>query len=200
MELEAANESSEDGLVLEQRELHADADPRTFREGEEAAPATAHLVYGGEPALTRCAVLGFGGVAAADEPARGAEDIGIAEDVFVAVDGHRGNVDHLALLDWDRFDPGAISTANGVAEGDHIIILSDLLHTRHRREHAHDLLAHGVKVGKAVGVAKVVVGRLVNDSSDFLAELGLDVRVPRKFPRGESNRRGSRLVAGNAVN
>ncbi len=105
MELEAANEGSDHRLVLEQREVHADADSGTFREGNEAAPAAAHLVRGGDPALTRCAVLGFGGLAAADEPARGAEDVGVAKDIFVAVDADGGNVDDLALLHWDRLDP-----------------------------------------------------------------------------------------------
>ena len=44
MELEAAGESSEHRFVLEQREFHANADPGTFQEGEEATPPAAHLV------------------------------------------------------------------------------------------------------------------------------------------------------------
>ena len=105
MELEAADEGSDERLVLEQRKLHADADSWTFREGEEAAPAAAHLVYRGDPAFVRCAVLGFGGIATTDEPARGTEDVGITKDFFVAVNTDRGNVDDLALLDRNRLDP-----------------------------------------------------------------------------------------------
>ena len=53
MELEAADEGSEDRLVLEQCELHANADPGTFREGAEAAPAAAHLVCRGDSMISR---------------------------------------------------------------------------------------------------------------------------------------------------
>src|SRR5258706_2344107 len=105
MELEAADEGSEDRLVLEQRELHANADPGSFGEGEEAAPTTAHLVRRGDPTLSRCTVLGLGGITAADEPACRAEGVSVAEDDLVAVDAERGNVDRLALLDRDRLDP-----------------------------------------------------------------------------------------------
>ena len=55
--------------------------------------------------LPRCAVLGFGGIAAADEPACGAKDVSVAKDGLVAADTEKGNVDHLALLDRDRLDP-----------------------------------------------------------------------------------------------
>ena len=199
MELEAANEGSDDRLILEQCEVHADADSGTFREGYEAAPAAAHLVCGGDPALIRCAVLGLGGIASADEPARGAEDVGIAKDIFVAVDANRGDVDDLALLHWDCLDPRAVSTANGVTEGDDIVRLSDLFITGRRREHAHDLLAHSIEVGKAVGVDKVVVSGLASNSRNFLAELGLDIRVLSEGPCGICNGGGSGLVAGNAV-
>ena len=105
MELEAASEGSEDRLVLKQRELHANTDPGTFREGEEATPSTAHLVRRREPTLSRCTVLGFGGITAAGEPARRAEGVGVAEDGLIAVDADRWNVNHLALLDRDRLDP-----------------------------------------------------------------------------------------------
>jgi hypothetical protein len=199
LELEAAGESSEDRLVLEQRELHADADSGTFREGEEAAPTAVHLVCGGDPVLSRCAVLGFCGITAADKPACGAEDIAIAEDGFVTVDANQGNVDNLALLDRDRFDQRTVSTANGMAEGDDIVLLNDLLSTDRRREHANGLFAHGIEVGEAVRVHQVVVSRFASDRADFLAEPGLDVRVLRKRPCGESKRRGCCLVAGKAV-
>ena len=182
MELEAADEGSDDRLVLEQRELHADADPGTFREGEEAAPAAAHLVCRWEPELARCAELGFGGIATADEPACGSEDVGVPEDVFIAVDADRGNVDDLALLDWNRLDPRTVRATNGVAEGDDIVRLGDLFVTGGRREHAHGLLAHGIEVGKTVGVEKVVVGGLASDGAQFLAELGLDIRVLGECP------------------
>ena len=105
MELKAADEGSEDRLVLEQRELHANTDPRTLREGEQAAPAAAHPVCRGYPILSRCAVFCFCGITAADEPACRTEDFSIAEDGLVAVDTERGNVDHLAFLDRDRIDP-----------------------------------------------------------------------------------------------
>jgi len=59
MELEASGKGSDNRLVLEQRELHANADSWTFREGEEAAPTVAHLVCGGDTVLPRCAVFGF---------------------------------------------------------------------------------------------------------------------------------------------
>ena len=55
--------------------------------------------------LSWCTVLGFGGVTAADEPACRAEDVSVAEDGLVAVDTDRGNMDHLAPLDWYRLDP-----------------------------------------------------------------------------------------------
>ena len=182
MELEAANEGSDDRLVLEQREVHANADSGTFRKGHEAAPATGHLVCRGEPTLTRCAVLGFGRIAAADEPARGAEDVSVAKDLFVAVDTNRGNVDDLALLDWDRLDPRTVGATNRVTEGDDIVRLSDLFVTGRRREHAHDLFAHGIEVGKAGGVNIVVVGGLASNGPDLLTELGLDIRVLSEGP------------------
>src|SRR5258706_4540600 len=102
MKLEAAKERTEDRLVIEQHELHANTDPGPFREGEEAAPSTAHVVCRWDPMLTRCTVLGFDGITAADEPACRAGGVSVAED---AVDVERGNVDHLALLDRDRLDP-----------------------------------------------------------------------------------------------
>ena len=105
MKLEAADEGSEDRLVLEQREFHPNADPGTFREGAEAAPAAAHLVCRGDSMFSRCAVLGFGGIAPADEPACWAEDVSVTEYGLVAVDTKTWNVDHLALLDRDRLDP-----------------------------------------------------------------------------------------------
>jgi len=86
-----------------------------------------------------------------------------------------------------------------MAKRDHIVLLSDLLGTGGRREHAHGLLAHGIEVGEAVRVHQVVVGRFAGDGADFLAELSLDVRVLREGPRGEGKRRGHRLVAGKAV-
>jgi len=101
MELEASGEGNDNRLVLKQRELHADADSWTFREGEEAAPTAIHLVCGGDTVLPRCAVLGFDGITAADKPACGAEDIGVAEDGSITVDADQGNVDNLALLDRD---------------------------------------------------------------------------------------------------
>jgi len=145
--------------------------------------------------LSRCAVLRLGSIATADKPTCGAKHIGI-----VTVDANQGNMDDLAFLNRDRLDPRAVSTANGMAEGDHIVLLNDLLGTGHRREHTHGLLAHGIEVGEAVWVHQVVVGRVTGNSADFLAELGLDVRVLREGPRGESKRRGCRLVAGKAVN
>ena len=105
MELEAADEGSEDRLVLEQREFHANADPGSFREGDEAAPTARDLVCRGYPMLSRCAVLGFRGIAATDKPACRAEDVSVAEDSLVAVDTEQGNVDHLTLLDRDGLDP-----------------------------------------------------------------------------------------------
>ena len=200
MELKAADESSEDRLVLEQRELHADADSRTFQEGEEATPAATHLVCGGNTVLSRCAVLGFGGITAADKPACGPEDISVAEDCVVTVDSHQGNMDDLALRDWDRLDPRAVSTADRVAEGDHIVLLNDFLVTGCRREHAHGLFAYGIEIGEAVRVHQVVVGRFASDSHNFLAELDLDIRFFRKHPYGESKHRRCRLVAGKAAN
>ena len=195
MELEAAGEDSDDRLVLEQRELYADADSGTFGECGKAAPAAAHLVRGGDTALSRCAVLGFGGITAADKPACGAEDVAVAIDGFVTVDANQRNMDDLALLDRDRLDPRTVSTADRVTEGDHIILLSDLLGTVHRREHAHDLFAHGIEVGEAVRVHQVVVGRFASDGPEFFTKLGLDVRVLCKRPYGESKRHGCCLVA-----
>jgi len=64
-----------------------------------------------------------------------------------------------------------------MAEGDHIILLNDLLDIGQRREHAYGLLAHGIEVGEAVRVHQVIVGRVTGDGADFLTELGLDVRV-----------------------
>jgi hypothetical protein len=177
MELEAPNEGSDDRLVLEQRKLHANADSGAFGKREEAVPAARHLVWRREAALARCAVFGFGGIAAADEPARRAEDVRVAEDVLIAVDADRRNVDHLSLLDGDRCDPRVVSTANRVAEGDDVVRFGDLLVTGGRREHAHDLLADGIEVGKAVGISKVVVGGLASDRAKFFTELGLDIRV-----------------------
>ena len=101
MELEAADEGGEDRLVLEQREFHANADPGTFREGEQAAPAATHLVCRGEPMLPLCAVLCFCDITAADKPACRAEDVSVTEDGLIAVNTERGNVDNLALLDRD---------------------------------------------------------------------------------------------------
>ena len=195
MEMEAAGEDSEDRLVLEQCKLHADADSGTFGECGEAAPAAAHLVRGGDTALSRCAVLCFGGITAADKPACGAEDVAVAKDGFITVDANHRNMDDLTLLDRDRLDPRAVSTADWVAEGDHIILLSDLLGTVHRREHAHGLPAHGIEVGEAVRVHQVVVGRFASDGPDFLTKLGLDVRVLCEDPYGESKRHRCRLVA-----
>ena len=105
MELEAADEGGEDHLILEQREFHADADPGTFREGEQATPPAAHPVCRGNSMLSWCAVLCFCGITAADEPTCRAEDVSVAEDGLVAVDTERRNMDHLALLDRDRIDP-----------------------------------------------------------------------------------------------
>ena len=195
MELEAAGEDSEDRLVLEERELYADADSGTFGECGEAAPAAAHLGRGGDTALSRCAVLGFGGIAAPDKPACGAEDVAVAIDGFVTVDANQRNMDDLALLDRDRLDPRTVSTADRVAEGDHIVLFSELLGTVRRREHAQGLLAHGIEVGEAVRVHQVVVRRFASDGPEFLAKLGLDVRVLCKRPCGESKRQGCRLVA-----
>jgi len=149
--------------------------------------------------LPRCAVLGFDGITAADKPACGAEDIGVAEDGCITVDADQGNVDDLALLDRDRLDPRAVSTPDRMAERDHIVLLSDLLGMPRRREHAHGFLAHGIEVGEAVRVHQVVVGRVTSDGADFLAKLGLDIRVLRKRPRSEGKRRGCRLVACSAV-
>ena len=86
-----------------------------------------------------------------------------------------------------------------MAEGDDIVLFNGLLVSGSRREHAHGLLAHGIEVGKEVGVDKVVVGRLAPDGLDFFAELALNVRVLREGPHSESKRRGRRLVAGNAA-
>jgi len=199
MELEASGEGSDNRLVLEQRELHADADSWTFRGGVEAAPTVAHLVCGGDTVLSWCVVFGFSGIAAAGKPTCGAKHISVAEDGCISVDADHGNVDDLALLDRDRLDPRAVSTANGMAEGDHIVLLSDLLGMAQRREHAHGLLAHGIEVGEAVWVHQVVVGRFAGDAADFLAELGLDVRVLCEGPRGESKRLGCCIVAGKAL-
>ena len=199
MELEVADEDSEGRLVLEQRELHADADSGTFQECGEAAPATAHLVCGGDTALSRCAVLGFGGTTAPDKPACGAEDVAVAEDGFVTIDANQRNIDYLPLLDRDRLDPRAINTADRVAEGDHIVLLNNFLGTGPSREHAHDFLAHGIEVGEAVRIHQVVVGRFASDGPDFLAKLGLDVRVLCEGPCGETKRQGCRLVTGKAV-
>ena len=48
---------------------------------------------------------------------------------LVAVYSHRGNVDHLALLDRDQLDPLPVNTTDGLAEGNHIVLLNDLLCT-----------------------------------------------------------------------
>jgi len=199
MELEAAGEGGEDRLVLEQREFYADADSGTFRERAEAAPTTTHLVCGRDPMLSRCAVLSFRCITAADKPACGAEDIGVTKDGVVTADANQGNVDDLAFLDRDRLDPRAVSTANGMPEGDHIVLFNDLLVTGRWREHAHGLFAHGIEVGEVVWVHQVVVGRFASEGADFLAELGLDVRVLREGPHGESKRLGCCLVAGKAI-
>ena len=127
MELEAADESGDDSLVLKQGELHADTDPRALRESEETAPTAAHLVRGGEPALAWGAVPGLGSVAPADEPTRGTEGVGVAKDVLVAVNTDRRDVDDLPLLDGDRLDPRAVSAADGVAEGNDVVVFCDLL-------------------------------------------------------------------------
>ena len=105
MEPEAADEGSEDRLVFEQRELHANADPRTLREGDQAVPAAAHLICRGDPMLSWCAVLCFCGITAADEPTCRTEDVSVAKDGLVAVDTERRNVYYLAFLDRDRIDP-----------------------------------------------------------------------------------------------
>ena len=84
-------------------------------------------------------------------------------------------------------------------EGDDIVLLNGLFVTGSRREHAHGLLAYGIEVGKAVGVDKVVGGRLPSDGYDFFVELSLNVRVLREGPYGESKRRRRRLEAGGAV-
>ena len=149
--------------------------------------------------LSRRAVLGFRCITAADEPAGGTEDLGVSEDGVITVDANQGNVDDLTLLDSDRLDPRAVSTADGMAEGDHIVLFNDLLGTGARREHAHGLFAHGIEVGEAIWVHQVIIGRFASDGPDFLAELSLDVRVLRKRPRGESKRRRCCLVAGKAV-
>src|SRR5260370_28748078 len=81
MELEAADEGSNDGLVLKQSKLHANADSRSFREGNEATPATAHLVCGRETALPTLAVLGFNCVTTTYKPASRAEGISVAKNV-----------------------------------------------------------------------------------------------------------------------
>ena len=64
-------------------------------------------------------------------------------------------------------------------EGDDIVLFNDLLVTGRRREHAQGLLAHGIEVGKEVGVDEVVVGGLASDGYDFFVELALNVRVLR---------------------
>jgi len=199
MELEAAGEGGEDRLVLEQREFHADADSGTFRERAEAAPTTTHLICGRDPTLSRCAVLSFRGITAADKPACGAKDIDVTKDGVVTVGANQGNIDDLAFLDRDRLDPRAVNTADGMAERDHIVLFNDLLVTGRRREHAHGLFAHSIEVGEAVWVHQVVVGRFASEGADFLAELGLDVRVLRQGPRGDSKRLGCRVVAGKAI-
>ena len=145
------------------------------------------------------AVLGFGGITAADKPACGAEDVGVSEDGVVAVGANQGNVDDLALLDRDRLDPRAVSTADRVTEGDHIVHVSDLLGTGCRRKHAHSLFAHGIEVGESVGVEEVIVGRLASDGLDLLTELSLDVRVLGEGPYSEAKCRGRRLMAGHAM-
>ena len=150
--------------------------------------------------LSRRAVLCFGGIAATNKPACGAEDVAVAKDCFITVDVHEGNADDLSFRDRDRLDPRAISTADGMAERYHIVFLNNLLAMGHRREHAQSLLAHGIEVGEAVRIHQVVVGRFASDGPDFLAELGLDVGVLRKGPYGESKRRGCSLMAGKAVN
>ena len=149
--------------------------------------------------LSGCTVLGFCGITAANKPACRAEDVSVAEDGLVAVDTDRGNMDHLALLDRDRIDPRAVSTANGLAERDDIVLFNGLLITGSRREHAHGLLAYGIEVGKEVGVDKVIVGRLASDGLDFVVEFALNVRVLCEGPRGEGKYQRRRFVAGNAV-
>ena len=86
-----------------------------------------------------------------------------------------------------------------MAEGDDIVLFNGLLVTARRREHAHGLFAYSVKVGEAVGVDKVVVGRLASDGLDFVVEFALNVRVLCKGPRGEGKCQRRRFVAGNAV-
>jgi len=132
--------------------------------------------------LSWCAVIGFDGITTADEPACGAEDVGVSEDGVVAIDANQGGVDDLALPDRDHLDPRAVSTADGVAEGDHIVHVSDLLGTGRRWEHAHGLFAHGIEVGEAVGVDEVIVGRLASNGPNFLTEFDLDVRVLGEGP------------------
>ena len=97
--------------------------------------------------LSGRAVLGFGGITSADKPACGPEDVAIAEDCLVTVDVQQGNVDDLALRDRDRLDPRAVSTADRMPEGDHIVLFSDPLGMGPRREQTHDFLAHGIEVG-----------------------------------------------------
>ena len=84
-------------------------------------------------------------------------------------------------------------------ERDHIILFNDLLGTGRRRKHVYGLFAYGIEVGEAVWVHQVVVGRFAGDAADFLAELGLDVRVLCEGPRGESKRLGCCIVAGKAL-
>jgi len=131
------------------------------------------------------AVLGFGSITAADEPGCWAEDVGVSEDGVVAVDANQGNVDDLALPDWDRLDPRAVSTADRVAEGNGIVHVSDLLGTGCRRKHAHGLFAHGIEIGEALGVDEVIVGRLASDGLDLLTELSLNVSVLGEGPYSE---------------
>lgn len=199
VELEAADEGSDERLVLEEREAHADADARALGERDEAAPAARPRVRWGHATLAGRAVARLGGVAAPDEPARGAEGVRVAEDVRVAVDADRRDVDHLALLDWDRLDPRTVCAADGVPERDDVVLFGDLFVARRRGEHAHGLFADGIEVGQAVGRGKVVKGRLALDAQDFVAELGLDIRVLRKRPGGESKGGRGRLVARNTM-
>jgi hypothetical protein len=199
VEVKGADEGGDDRLVLKEGKAHADADAGALGEGDEAAPAAAHVLGGGHAALAGGAVAGLGGAAAADEPAGGAEDVGVVEDVLVAVDADRGDVDDLAALDGDRLDPCAVGAADRVPERDHVVGLGDLFVAGRGGEHAHDLFADGVEVGEAVWVGKVVVGGLALDGHELLAELCLDIWVLSKGPcrEGEGRRRG--FVAGDTI-
>lgn len=93
----------------------ADTRPRPLGEGENARPAVGEVAAGGH--------------ARGIEPARRVELVGVGPpDAREAVDGARGDVDHLALSDRDFVqDAFAVRRADRPPQRDHVVLFYHLL-------------------------------------------------------------------------